>query len=785
MPRFIFTPQTFDQTAILQDGFLTDSSRSGTLILPTGGGKTQLARVAILYALSQSKKAVYLSPTKVVLDEQYRNWQTEINELIAADQPQPAAVPEVPELSLFDMIEPDEPQVVVDGSDGVGDGGEVGNSDGDGYGDGHGDDDDQSSRGAGSHPSSGDAGSEWLAYTVDLKQPPTVGIFDGDHPAAVGDYQRTDLLLMTPERLDLCLRHPGVQKPQSWIKSVAVCVIDEVQILRDGHRGARLEGALTRLRLANPDCRWVALSADLDPEDRALLDWIGGYVYCSTVRPVPQVWQLVNYRNGAEQDRKLLRLLQQTGYLSLVFVNSRNRTARVVRALSRSGIEAEIHHAGRSSEQRQHAEMRFRNREIQVLVATSTLATGVNLPARQVVIYDLYKFNGRAMAAGATAWADRVMPLSLQEVLQMAGRAGRPGLDPQGDVVIMAHERDAWAQGLLPRPGLQDGSERPLIQSVLCTRTAWLIEQVLALISGGYAGSIQQVQDWFNATLAGRQAQLPDGERLAEMLVTLRRAGLLVPEASPIAATPLGQVCSTQYLMPAVTVRWSLSLQQIAAQQEQPTFLDWLALVNLSPETRLLGGGASPLFEVAESRWLSAGVALARLHCQDQVERVEAIYTHAAILKQFTRSEGSLDQVLDWVAATAGGYLLYGADLQAALDDAIRLVEALIEVSALVKDKAGSGSDAVGTAVGKLQVLAQMLKTGLSGEAVSLTLLNGIGVKRALALSAIGICRLDQVAKAEAEAISAIKGISDEHAVKLIEQARSLQKVVKPEWFRD
>ena len=78
-----------------------------------------------------------------------------------------------------------------------------------------------------------------------------------------------------------------------------------------------------------------------------------------------------------------------------------------------------------------------------------------------------------------------------------------------------------------------------------------------------------------------------------------------------------------------------------------------------------------------------------------------------------------------------------------------------------------------------------MLVTGLDGDLVSLTLLDGIGPKRAQALSAVGLSTLADVASAQPELISSIKGISAELAPKLIEQANALQSKVNQEWVRD
>ena len=88
-----------------------------------------------------------------------------------------------------------------------------------------------------------------------------------------------------------------------------------------------------------------------------------------------------------------------------------------------------FHHAGLSSRQRKIVEDSFRNGNLAALVATPTLAQGVNLPSRRVVVRDYRRWNS---SAGGS------MPIRTIEVRQMLGRAGRPGYDPHGEGVILA-----------------------------------------------------------------------------------------------------------------------------------------------------------------------------------------------------------------------------------------------------------------------------------------------------------------------------------------------------------
>ena len=96
---------------------------------------------------------------------------------------------------------------------------------------------------------------------------------------------------------------------------------------------------------------------------------------------------------------------------------------KVISRLARLGIG--FHHAGLLPVLKQLVEVLFSRGLMQIVFATDTLALGVNMPARTVVIGRMSKWDGR-----------RRRPLTPNEFQQMAGRAGRRGMDRFGHVVI-------------------------------------------------------------------------------------------------------------------------------------------------------------------------------------------------------------------------------------------------------------------------------------------------------------------------------------------------------------
>ena len=90
-----------------------------------------------------------------------------------------------------------------------------------------------------------------------------------------------------------------------------------------------------------------------------------------------------------------------------------------------------LHHAGLPEPDRALVERLFVARKIQVLVATSTLAWGVNTPAHLVIIKGTEYYD---------AASRRYVDFPITDVLQMMGRAGRPQYDKHGVAVVMVAE---------------------------------------------------------------------------------------------------------------------------------------------------------------------------------------------------------------------------------------------------------------------------------------------------------------------------------------------------------
>ncbi|XP_064208196.1 DNA polymerase theta isoform X1 [Anguilla rostrata] len=155
-----------------------------------------------------------------------------------------------------------------------------------------------------------------------------------------------------------------------------------------------------------------------------------------------------------------------------------------------------FHHAGLTFDERDILEGAFRQGQVRVLVATSTLSSGVNLPARRVIIRTPV-FNGRL--------------LDILSYKQMSGRAGRKGVDTMGESILVCKESERL-QGV----SLIQGSLKP-ISSCLVKKegeglTTSMIRAILEIIVGGVASTPEDVRTYASCTLLAASISSGHGE---------------------------------------------------------------------------------------------------------------------------------------------------------------------------------------------------------------------------------------------------------------------------------
>jgi archaea-specific helicase len=231
-----------------------------------------------------------------------------------------------------------------------------------------------------------------------------------------------DIIIGTYEGIDHMLRSGNAD----FLGKIGTVVIDEVHMLEDQERGHRLDGLIGRLRYVAPMAQFIYLSATV-AKPEAYAKKLESQLILYEHRPVPIDRHLLFCQENekaklisqlAKEEYSMLSSKKHRGQ-TIVFTNSRRNCHKLAGALS---IQAAPYHAGLSQYDRKKVETLFAKGQLPVVVTTAALAAGVDFPASQVIF--------EALAMGID-W------ISVQDFLQMSGRAGRPDYHDRGIVVLM------------------------------------------------------------------------------------------------------------------------------------------------------------------------------------------------------------------------------------------------------------------------------------------------------------------------------------------------------------
>jgi helicase len=439
-----------------------------------------------------------------------------------------------------------------------------------------------------------------------------VGISTGDFDTTDAWLERFDIIITTNEKADSLLRHRA-----KWTDEISLVVADEVHLLNEAERGPTLEVVLARLMEVNPDMQILALSATISNVDE-IASWLKAEHVTTEWRPVQlKEGVLLNdeiqFKDG--ETRKIERRVRDpttnlvlnaiaTGGQALIFASTRKNTVTVSKRLAGevAGIlsrplkrslerDAEVilaadertriseslaelvkcgvafHHAGLGGRHRKLIEDGFRSGKIKVLAATPTLAFGVNLPARTVIIPEYRRYE-----AGYGYY-----PISVLEYKQMAGRAGRPKYDKQGEAVLVAKTADEadylLESYILARP------ER--IWSRLAVERI-MRSHVLATVAADFAHTENGIYEFFGRTFYAHQYDVDAIKSIiAKVLKYLYEQDMIEVYGENVNATKFGKRVSELYIDPVSAV-----IIRDAVKKDQATLTDlsFLHLVSHTPD---------------------------------------------------------------------------------------------------------------------------------------------------------------------------------------------------------
>lgn len=400
-----------------------------------------------------------------------------------------------------------------------------------------------------------------------------------------------DICLMTYEKFSyLVLAFPHL------LEQVGTVVVDEVQMIMDAGRGANLEFILTLLRMRRSDGiepQLIALSAVIG-DTNGLERWLGARLLFRTERPVPlnegvlradgsfryinpdgneiieqshiqrqwgkgtsQDWIIPLVQKLVSEEKQVIVFREQRGEtrgcalylarelglppaqdaLEALPIGDTSGTSLALRQALSGGVA--LHNSNLSRDERLIIEQQFRvpNSTLRVIVATTTLAMGVNTPAEAVVVVGL-QHPGTIPT-----------PYSIAEYKNIVGRAGRLGFSGSGISYLLAltpHEENyAWTRYITGEPEdlrsrflNRDTDLRSLIVRVLAAtqrfaRQGMSADAIQDFLEGSF-GAFQQLQQ--------AQGWQWDRQELQEAIENLERHNLIQRKEDKYSLTELGKL---------------------------------------------------------------------------------------------------------------------------------------------------------------------------------------------------------------------------------------------------
>lgn len=616
-----------------------------------------------------------------------------------------------------------------------------------------------------------------------------VRISTGDYDTSGESLGNGDIIVLTNERFDSVLRHQV-----SWLDDVRIFVADEVHLIGDGYRGPTLEMILAKILSLAKDAQVLALSATIT-NSKDLSTWLNAQLVDNSWRPVKLNEGILRYNEIRFADGSLRKItptgrgaaidaaadILRDGGQSLIFAETRRRAVSLAQKASEvvprllrqqevtaskklageildAGEETELsrklaelvskgvafHHAGLAGEHRKIIEDGFRERILKILSATPTLAAGVNLPARRVILGSLYRYD--AEYGGQ-------MPISVLDYKQMCGRAGRPKYDDVGETILIAGS-DVEAEEILytyikgkPEPIRSQLSNIPPLRTHL-----------LATVASLPGVNMKELQEVFFRTLfAAQYRQATVASRINSALDYLLIEKLIEKRGERFAATEFGKRVSMLYIDPATGVMFRRAI--LKAGRGGSHSIGLLHLIASTPDF-------TPQFYLRTKDWDTANI-FAEEHYTEFLEKIpdDDYDKHARFFEPFRSlmvlnawiNEFHEDKILEQFDVEPG-------DLRRATDSAEWLCYALSELAKLMgrTDLFIESSE-----------LRTRISAGIKAELLPLIRLESVGRVRARELYRAGYTETSKLAKASVESLARVPKIGTKVAAKIKQQLES------------
>ncbi|MGQ9720808.1 MAG: DEAD/DEAH box helicase [Candidatus Jordarchaeum sp.] len=605
-----------------------------------------------------------------------------------------------------------------------------------------------------------------------------VYVTTGDEEISPYEANTSKIIVSTPEKWDSASRKWN-KREYIFVNNISLLIIDEVHLLDSDNRGGVLEAIVSRMRrlseVNDRPLRIIALSATM-PNYREVAEWIGTkedftFYFDSSTRPVPLSIGVYPYNETENKFYNMYLRLYKALDLSkwvlaegnqvLIFVASRRDTRLAASKIAKVWEEQAIsyctpeellelkkisnqirstrlrevfgngvafHHAGLSPEDRLLVENSFRNGLLKVLVSTSTLAWGVNLPAKVVIIRDTHVYD--------TLRGDR--KINSLDLLQMLGRAGRPQYDKEGIgwVIVRSEDAEKYRTLLL--------KERDLESRLLET----LSEHLNAEIVLGTIESEEDALNWIKTSFLYIREKNRRGEAALKFLedeirskiLWLEEHGFIIKKNNKFKATKLAEIACNYYL--------DLETAELFHNE----------IKEVSDETGIL-------FLVSRAKEFEDIV----------VRRIEKKFLKTVLSNLENHHTEKLNEPQEKVLAILISYLKQ-----------IKILEDLRADSWIIKQNALRLLSALGRFATELmtedisriiRLLTFKLEKGALDEQIELIQVPGIGPKTVDLLISKGISTLDQLMQSSAYDLTRI-GLPPKTGKKILEEAKNLPKAM-------
>ncbi|SGZ22278.1 BQ5605_C022g09467 [Microbotryum silenes-dioicae] len=595
------------------------------------------------------------------------------------------------------------------------------------------------------------------------------------------------IIITTPEKWDSITR-----KWHDHHRALALLrlfCIDECHSVGTDVRGATLEVVVSRMKTLGTDTRFIALSATV-PNADDVATWLqhsdtspaDTFTFGDEYRPCPLQKIVVgfpardnDFAFDSSLDYKVFELIQRysSGKPVLVFSNTRKGCLKLAEHLAKEYrqlvekpaqrnnlpwpkpsrlvarpndkklaglLECGVayHHAGLDMDDRKLIEQLFIAGSISVVCSTSTLAVGVNLPARMVIVKGTKQFRD-----------GRMYELDDTELLQMLGRAGRPQYDTMGVACIMTERDQIRHYELLANSStvLESSLHKNLtehINSEIILRTIRSVPSALKWLHSTFL-YVRISKNPSHYALA-KEPNKPADARLEEICVEavaeLTKNGIVEKHDELIIATPYSEMMSKFFLCQATFV----ALKNLPLKSSMRTLLEAMSKAGEFSSLRIRAGG--------EKAMLMKANKLIRYPAAKVVSSADKLFVLIQVVLEGLAGELKSAEVSNPLSEES---LIFPS--------ALRIAKCMVDLALERRD---------GGIKAALELMRAISARAWDDSAASLRQIEGVGEKYSQALSSKGIKTIADLRETEASRIELLTNRHPPFGRKILAQARSL-----------